>query len=435
MSSLDAEKKKLLKRLKGFCAAMGDDLGTLDPALRARIDESILELSRPKKVAIAGLADARHHDLASFFVGVDLVSPDSMIEECPIIHIRHGAAEKTHAFIGEKTHELPGCQIDKVIATGKATKVDLELTTPITAEMNFSIMPVYDVQENRTNYLFELLNDVDVLIWCSNASEPWQSRERRLWFTIPDELKTRSILALTEADLVTGDAAQAAFDKKCALLAEEFNSMSAISVDTAREAAPNGNLVDPEKFAESGGPEMLRGLLALLAAGSQDALDRARAVRLELDEIPLGGMTAAPVDPVPAPMVKISNSKKTTPDTPSAPISIETFLTENVATCIAAAEQSADGDYGDLFEQMDALLAGLIDHAAGELDNASDPESIRSQLKEARDLVGLLRYEKDEKAAHDAAAVVRQVSIDLWTCMRPYGDTGVEAASANKKAS
>jgi len=339
------EKQKLLKRLNAFCGMLGDDLKSLDAGLVARIDDTIRRLGTTTKVAIAGLSDSQHGGVAEFLIGDSLFRNAEEKEKCPSIQIRYGKEAKTHAIFGD-TH------------------------------------------------------DTESIVWCSNATAPWQPKERRLWFTVPDTLKDRSILALTGAENVADDDARAALNEKRAFVAEDFLHHTPIFIDAAKDARSGGKVTDPAQYASSGGEALLNQIVELVQAKDAGLLEEARALRVELDKIPLGGSEPAP----------------TVPLAPIAPVDqITAFVLEKATECKAAVAECKNNDYAPVFEPMTDLLTGIQKAVSGDLKLDRDQALMVTQATEATELVGLLSYENNDKAAQEAADITFQIVTDLWS--------------------
>lgn len=407
------EKQKILKRLRAFCKMLGDGSITIDAALHSRIETTIQQLSTPTKVVLAGLSGARQYQLSEFFLGTALFDDSTQAKAYPPVRVRHGLQERTHSFYGNEQKAFDGIDLSLAM-TGKCPdSIDLEMPNPIVSEIGFSILPAYDSGEDRSGYLITLLNDTEVIIWCSDAVTPWQPAERRLWFTVPDSLKQRSILALTGAEKLREPEAQNHFEEKCALVSDEFRYLSTISVDLAKAAAPGGAIVDAQSFASSGGQALLKQLMAMVQASQADVLASARQLRSELDKIPLGSVQPVPEQPAvaAAPSPKSVASELSAP-TPAA--RLRTFIQGGIKTCQTSLTASNGTDFTTLFEDVNDLIAGLIALSKDGVKLAQDHDLVIAQLREASELVGLLSYENTDRAALEAVEIAAQVTADCW---------------------
>ena len=64
---------------------------------------------------------------------------------------------------------------------------------------------------------------------------------------------------------------------------------------------------------------------------------------------------------------------------------------------------------------MKALLSALSEQVNGTVTLDRDHALMVSQVAEASEMVSLLSYENNEKAAKEAAEVLRQIATDVWS--------------------
>ncbi|MDJ1008372.1 MAG: hypothetical protein QNJ13_11160 [Paracoccaceae bacterium] len=50
----------------------------------------------------------------------------------------------------------------------------------------------------------EMLDAVDVVVWCTNATQAWRQSEKAVWDDMPDRLRDNAVLVVTHADLLRG---------------------------------------------------------------------------------------------------------------------------------------------------------------------------------------------------------------------------------------
>lgn len=54
-----------------------------------------------------------------------------------------------------------------------------------------------------TDVVERMLEEVDVVLWCTHATQAWRQSEQAVWDQMPDEVKKRSILLITRFDKLT----------------------------------------------------------------------------------------------------------------------------------------------------------------------------------------------------------------------------------------
>jgi hypothetical protein len=411
------EKQKLRKRLKSFCGMMGDALNTLDADLLTRLNDTIDLLGQTTKIAIAGLSSSQHRGVGEFFVGERLFASAEEAKSCPKIEIRYGKTAQTDAIFGDTQKSYPGVSVSVALAGKKPDAIRLQLPHPIFAEIDFTILPAYEGDDNRAGYLVSLLDRTEVIIWCSDATKPWVPQERRFWFTVPDTLKERSILALTNAENLTDDAAKDALSQKLEYVTNEFSTSAKLFVDAAKTAVHGGTVRDPENFASSGGQDILKEVMALVQNGQSKIMNQARALRAELDTIPIGDTQPVPAEP----LTPLASSTSAAPaPTPAEAAATPTeqahrVLVDGTKQCQSSVEASNSGDFSPVFDTMKALLSALSEQVNGAVTLDRDHALMVSQIAEASEMVSLLSYENNEKAAKEAAEVLRQIATDVWS--------------------
>ena len=413
MKSGKTEQQKLLKRIKGFCAALGDELGNLDADLRQKIETSIAELEVPVRIAVAGLQDANHHAVCEVLTGAALLPKDSAAQTLPLLHIHHGDTPKTGATVAGKQRAFKGCVVDKVLSVNEGRRVDLTYPMAYFPNAVFSVLPAYDSEEDKNQFLFDLLDETDIIIWCSNAGTPWQPHERRLWFTVPDDIKTRSILAFTGLENVPEEVSKR-YDLEATreIVADEFYSVMSVATDHGDGPRP----ISAERLKASGGEALISILHKLMIVSRRDALSAARALRTELDSIPLGSAAAPPpVDLAPDAAASEASSVD------DARGKLQSLLVDHARTCIEFAEGCSNDELSALFDAMNAMMADMTALLAKGLRLGRDHELMTAQCREAADLVTLLGYEGDRMAAQEAADLVKQIALDVWSRIDAQG--------------
>ncbi len=433
---LENEKTSLLSRLQAVRDTFGDDASLVKSEHRALLSTTIDQLSAPIRVVIAGPKGSEHGMLAEFLLGTDLFAAPHDIDTCPPIRVRYGREARTLAVSGSSRTEYEGCDI--AAAYADATLIDLELPRPILMEIGFLIYPSYDGEERRTHQLFQMIRSADIVAWCSNAKTPWSADELRLWKSIPERQKERSILILTGADFVITDQENQIFEEKCATACEYFDAMVSISVDTARLSAPDGSVIDVDGFAASGGGTLLKTLIAktseheasLIAQaqyllGELDTIQETEAKRKQTADIRASaseferllldddGEDEGAYEDGGGPAPEQEGGSDRFIHAPSVS-EVKTTLLSHIQACKDVIDHVGVEGYAPLFEEMLKSLNTLNNYMKSGLKLTSEHHQVAIQIREAEELIGLLGYESDERSAQDAADIVKQMTIDFW---------------------
>ncbi len=423
------DKQKLHKRLTSFCTMMGEGMTGLDVPLQVRIRETIQHLGTTTKVVIAGLSASQHRGVGEFLAGGPFFSSHEEILKCPLIRISHGEKSATEAIFGTEIKKYPGVSVSVALAGKRPDTIQLHLPYDIFRNIDISILPAYDTEEQRSAYLVNLIENTEVVIWCSDAAQPWSPQERRLWFTVPDTLKERSILALTHTGQDETKETQETLRKKLEIVSGEFHTSAKMHVADAKAAVRSGKVIDRERFKSSGGYGLIQHALALVQISQKKLVDDAKALREELDQIPLGTVQGTPLQPLPDILQKpVTASPDLTEKTPSDSAepsvsvkdqtpaeTIKIILRDGAQACREALSDSTGTrkDFSTIFGHADKMLSSLKAtlSEADILDR--DHVKIRTQITDIAELISLLSYENDENAARDAAAILHQISSDI----------------------
>ncbi len=428
------EKQKLRKRLKSFCGMMGDELNNLDADLVSRLTETIHRLGTPAKVAIAGLSASQHRAVGELFIGERLFASADEAKSCPVIEVRFGKEAKTEAIFGDTLKSYPGISLSVALAGKKPSAIRIQLPYPILADIDFTILPAYDGDDNRAGYLVNLLDNTEVIVWCSDATNQWSPQERRLWFTVPDTLKEHSVLALTNAELLTTDEATTALEQKLEFVSGEFHTSAKVNVEQAKTTVHSGTVLDNDQFVSSGAMSLMKHVIALVQIGQGDLLAQAKAVRAEIDTIPIGALQDAPSVPLSAAGPTLAVAAK-----PASQLSPEAhaknIILNGAKRCQAAVKNCEPNNYSPMFDPLNEVLSSLSKVIANDLNLTRDHDLMKRQITEASELIGLLSYENNENAANEATDIFRQITMDTWLRLPSKSVSGTRNLTEIEKVS
>lgn len=145
-----------------------------------------------------------------------------------------------------------------------------------------------------------VLNEVDMILWCTHATQAWRQSESAVWDMIPDAVRDRSVLLITRFDKLTTERDRAKVLHRVTAETEGlFEAIFPISLTQALAAAD-----DPDKWIESGADAFADHLIAHLQSAIIDPAT---------SEAPA---TSAPSEPAPA---HLSRPGPTEPEAPAAP--------------------------------------------------------------------------------------------------------------------
>ena len=427
MTPHNREKSSLIDRLQVVADTVAHDPTVLNDENREKLTWMTKRLAAPRNVVIAGAVGSEHGLLAEFIAGRDLFSSINDIDACPPIRIRYGNEAQTSALTGATRVAFPGCNIEAATTVDKVAMIDLEIPSVSLSHFSIVLSPSFGTNEQSTHQLFQLVKSSEVVVWCSNANQPWSAEESRLWQNIPDRQKDHSILVLTAADHITTEADQQAFEEKCEDASEHFSAMVAVSVAAARAAAPDGQVHCAKSFASSGGQGIVSEIMEQTKDYDQELVANATRFLTELEtlqeiaaerkQMPVVALDDDEYDDLTLEGEEETAEEEisTIPQVAPTRDEIRTKILTNIDTCKEAVLAAETGAYAPAFQGIVDILRDLGDSLKAGLKLQTEHHQMAIQIKEAEDLVGLLSYECDDKAMGEAAEILRQVCVDFWS--------------------
>lgn len=105
-----------------------------------------------------------------------------------------------------------------------------------------------------------LIPEIDAVLWCTHATQAWRQSEAAVWETIPEEVRTKSVLLITRFDkLTTEKDRHRVLARVSKATRDHFAALFPISLTNAIAAGD-----DPEKWAASGAHHFAEYLMLLI---------------------------------------------------------------------------------------------------------------------------------------------------------------------------
>lgn len=129
---------------------------------------------------------------------------------------------------------------------------------------------ISDVRLKATSLKF-LGPYLDAVIWCSPANQAWRQSEKAMWTSLPEILRTTSLLVLTRTDMLRKAVDLQKVTQRCEReTAHLFKEVVPISAMHALEAqAPDGEIADLAKWTNSNAPDLFGNIQALITAATE----------------------------------------------------------------------------------------------------------------------------------------------------------------------
>ncbi len=187
-----------------FWPALEALMETLDQrsleALRVAVRRLQALLDARPRVVLLGEPNAGKTSLANALLGVPLL-PESALcgnTRTPIV-LSHGEAAEAVAVTAEGRRPLDANAIGDC---GSEAFTRLEIRLPLQRLSRLTIVDTPGLESDGQRPAVEIARG-DTIVWCTMAGQAWKESERRAWSGLPAWLRTRALLAVTNADMLS----------------------------------------------------------------------------------------------------------------------------------------------------------------------------------------------------------------------------------------
>jgi len=346
-------------------------------------------LSRPIKVAVGGEFSSGKSTFVKMLLGQHVVDMQASASAMPTVNFIFGA-ETTYRAIGVKSSR----DITDLNALSEDDFRELEclevmLDLPFLKQFEIFDTPGTADPSRSIDQLLTVVNEVDFVVWCTNATQAWRESERRMWENLPLELKHRSLLILTHVDLPSIKPSLSRLmkrmKKEAAPLFKKIIAMELLTAASARDE--HGKVIDQAGWKTSGGADCLETMAAISSEIRADVFDN---VTYDLEN---------KIMPV------IANIKTAS----------KTFLSYWSGELSKAKTKLRNADNA----KVSLGHLKLLEAALKFLDKTSEPGSVNAlnittRLKEAHDYIGnTLLQENTDINAQESHAVMEQLEWEF----------------------
>jgi hypothetical protein len=290
----DASADTLRGRLKSALAALepAAHIPRVASAIRAlrRVETS---LERPPRIGIFGEFNSGKTSLTNILIGHKALPTSVVTSDRGSTLLRYADHPALYAISGDGgRHRLTSAAFQKLIARPALT----EIGVPFARLRDYEIVDTVGVSDPALGGLppARAANSyVHAAVWCTVASQAWKRTEISQWRSMPQSVRSRSLLVVTHIDAVREPRDREKIAERIrAEAANLFHGFVMVSLTQALQAlSPDGEIADHTAWYNSGAADLQDWFAEIVAMARADKQRRAmtstRAIAERLMSAPL----------------------------------------------------------------------------------------------------------------------------------------------------
>jgi GTP-binding protein EngB required for normal cell division len=211
------------------------------------------------RIALMGEFSAGKSTLSNLLIGGDALPVQVTATQLPPVWISAGDREPFLVDVNEKPRPI---NLDDL------SDIDVHNTKYIRFFRNVDILNLCDLIDtpgisdpNMSSEVWErIIPYMDVVLWCTHATQAWRQSEAAVWSEMPKKLKEKSVLLLTRMDKVIGERDRARVVARVKKETQgEFSAIFPVSLTDALAAGE-----DRDAWVASGAENFTQHLVDLL---------------------------------------------------------------------------------------------------------------------------------------------------------------------------
>jgi tRNA U34 5-carboxymethylaminomethyl modifying GTPase MnmE/TrmE len=275
-SEILTKKTVLLDELRDSIGKLSDASSEDTNAIDARILAENLhsKLSEPLKIALGGEFSSGKSTLTKMLLGEHVVETQAAANAAPTVIFKYSSEPGSFICFDDKKKQIPDFEALTESELRDANCIEIHLDLPFLKHFEIYDTPGTSDPTRDVDQLVEIADQVDKIIWCTNATQAWRESERRMWANLPNEIKQQSTLVVTHVDLPN---VKASLDRLLKRLTKEagplFREIIPMDIPSAIDArAPSGEILDESEWASSGGAACLEAITHIADEVSSEAV-------------------------------------------------------------------------------------------------------------------------------------------------------------------
>jgi len=226
-------------------------------------DRSLRSGFRPVPcLALFGEFNAGKSSVINMLLGRDVLPTAVVTTTRRPTYLRYAAAPLFEAISADGKREPIAPDGVKTPAQQGVRHFEIGLPNKLLRDFVVLDTPGFADPYNDPQCTLDVLEDVDICIWCTLATQAWRQSERQTWLSLPTRLRAHGILVATHIDSLSHptehERVRTRLERETSDL---FGDIVLLSVpDAMRAKRANGRIADPELWRQSGGKALAAAL-------------------------------------------------------------------------------------------------------------------------------------------------------------------------------